>query len=205
MAAPARALAARRGSNVPRILIGGYQHEGHSFVPGVLTLDDMAVSGYVVEGPTMLTTAIGDDHEVSGAIDVARAAGVELIPTVHAWGGVGPAIEDVAYRFFEEQSWPGSVPSGAGSMASTCRSTARRSRRRAKTPRATSSPRSAPRSGLISRRRELRPARPHDPTDDRRGRWLLPYRTCPHTDFRRHRAASDDAAAGRAPPAAPGR
>src|SRR3954451_7341299 len=96
-------LAAPRGSNVPRILIGGYQHEGHSFVPGVLSLDDMATSGYVVEGPEMLTTAIGDDHEVSGAIDVARAAGVELIPTAHAWGGVGPAIEDAAYRFFEDR------------------------------------------------------------------------------------------------------
>lgn len=85
---------------MPRILIGGYMHEAHSFVPGVLSLEAMAQAGYVATGETMLTKAIGDDHEVSGAIAVAASEGVELVPTVHAFGGVGPPIEDAAYRFF---------------------------------------------------------------------------------------------------------
>src|SRR3954447_17130258 len=198
-------LAARRGSNVPRILIGGYQHEGHSFVPGVLTLDDMTVSGYVVEGPTMLTTAIGDDHEVSGAIDVARAAGVELIPTAHAWGGVGPAIEDAAYRFFEDRILAGLrahrgridgvyLPLHGASITTTS---------------------DDPEGDLLTAvRAEVGPDVPvvasfdlHAHTTDRMvaaADALLPYRTCPHTDFRatgqRAMTLLLDAVAGRVRP-----
>jgi microcystin degradation protein MlrC len=190
---------------VPRILIGGYQHEGHSFVPGVLTLDEMAVSGYVVEGPEMLTTAIGDDHEVSGAIDVARAADVELIPTVHAWGGVGPAIEDSAYRFFEDRILAGLrahrgridgvyLPLHGASITTESED---------------------PEGDLLTAvRAEVGPDVPvvasfdlHAHTTDRMvaaASALIPYRTCPHTDFRatgqRAMTLLLDAVAGRVRP-----
>ena len=205
MAAPARDPRSTKGIERASHPIGGYQHEGHSFVPGVLTLADMAVSGYVVEGPKMLTTAIGDDHEVSGAIDVARAGGVELIPTAHAWGGVGPAIEDVAYRFFEDRILAGLraergridgvyLPLHGASITTASED---------------------PEGDLLTAvRDEVGPDMPvvasfdlHAHTTRRiiaAADAILPYRTCPHTDFRatgqRAMTLLLDAVAGRARP-----
>jgi microcystin degradation protein MlrC len=175
----------RKGSTLTRILIGGYMHEAHSFVPGTLDLEAMALAGYIAEGPAMLTTAIGDDHEVSGAIDVAAAAGVELIPTVHAWGGVGPPIEDDTYRFFEQRILAGAranrdrldgvyLPLHGASVTTE---------------------REDPEGDLLTAVRvELGPEIPivasfdlHAHTTDRMASAadvLIAYRTCPHTDFR---------------------
>ena len=87
----------------PRIAVGGFMHEAHTFVPGSTTLESIRRDWYVAEGDVILSPTIGDDHEVSGGIDVATAAGAELVPTLHAYAGVGPPLEASAYRFFEER------------------------------------------------------------------------------------------------------
>lgn len=168
-----------------RILIGGYMHEAHSFVPGVITLDEMALAGYVATGNTMLTTAIGDDHEVSGAIEVARAAGVELVPTVHAFGGVGPPIEAAAYRFFEDRIMAG-LQSNRGRIDGVYLPLHGAS---------VTTESEDPEGDLLSAvRAEVGPDLPIVATFDLHAHTtarmvaaadaLIAYRTCPHTDFR---------------------
>jgi microcystin degradation protein MlrC len=173
------------GTRRVRILIGGYMHEAHSFVPGVLTLEDMRLAGYVATGETILTTEIGDDLEITGAIEVAAAAGVELVPTVHAWGGVGPSIDAAAYRFFEARILDGLranrgridgvyLPLHGASVTTESED---------------------PEGDLLTAvRAEVGPAVPvvasfdlHAHTTDRMAAAadaLVVYRTCPHTDFR---------------------
>ena len=48
-----------------RVLIGGFMHEVHTFVDGVITLDDMRRNGYVATGGEIYhgsDGAAGGDH-----------------------------------------------------------------------------------------------------------------------------------------------
>lgn len=87
---------------MPRVLIGGFMHEVHTFVDGVLTLDDIRRNGFVATGDEILSPAIGSGQEVHGARDIAVANGIELIPSRMAFGGVGPRIADAAYAYLRE-------------------------------------------------------------------------------------------------------
>ena len=80
-----------------RVLIGGFMHEVHTFVDGVLSLEEIERNGYVVSGPAILTDAIGARQEVHGALEVALANGVEPVPSLMAFGGVGARVADDAY------------------------------------------------------------------------------------------------------------
>jgi microcystin degradation protein MlrC len=81
-----------------RVLIGGFMHEVHTFASGVLTLDDMRRNGFVANGGALLDGSIGSGQEIHGAIEVARAEGIELVAASHAFGGVGPRVADVAFE-----------------------------------------------------------------------------------------------------------
>ena len=82
-----------------RVLIGGFMHEVHTFVDGVITLDDMRRNGYVATGDEILSPAIGSGQEIHGARDVAVANGIELVPSRMAFGGVGARVADEAYAY----------------------------------------------------------------------------------------------------------
>jgi microcystin degradation protein MlrC len=82
----------------PRVLIGGFMHEVHTFARGVLTLDDMRRNGFVASGDELLDGSIGADQEIHGAIEVALAEGIDLVPASHAFGGVGPRVADAAFE-----------------------------------------------------------------------------------------------------------
>jgi microcystin degradation protein MlrC len=82
---------------MPRVLIGGFMHEVHTFVDGALSLDDVRRNGYIVSGPGIFTDAIGARQEVHGALEVALANGVEPVPSLMAFGGVGARVSDEAY------------------------------------------------------------------------------------------------------------
>jgi microcystin degradation protein MlrC len=84
---------------MPRVLIGGFMHEVHTFVDGVLTLEDMRRNGYVASGAEILSPAVGSGQEIHGARDVAVAAGIELVPSRMAFGGVGARVADEAYAY----------------------------------------------------------------------------------------------------------
>jgi microcystin degradation protein MlrC len=84
---------------MPRVLIGGFMHEVHTFLEGVLTLDDLRRNGYVATGEEMLSPAIGSGQEIHGARDVALAQGLELVPSRMAFGGVGKRVADEAYEY----------------------------------------------------------------------------------------------------------
>jgi microcystin degradation protein MlrC len=87
---------------MPRVLIGGFMHEVHTFVDGVLTLDDVRRNGFIATGDEILSPAIGSGQEIHGARDVAVANGVELVPSRMAFGGVGPRIADEAFAYLRE-------------------------------------------------------------------------------------------------------
>src|SRR5688500_17612110 len=48
---------------MPRVLIGGFMHEVHTFVDGTLSLDDIRRNGFIATGPEILSPAIGSGQE----------------------------------------------------------------------------------------------------------------------------------------------
>ena len=78
-----------------RVLVGAIRHEAHSFVGGTTGLDAFQ-RRCLVEGPAMF-----DDVEgslVEGALRVARARKLELVPSLLGDVGAGPPIEEACYR-----------------------------------------------------------------------------------------------------------
>jgi microcystin degradation protein MlrC len=64
-------------SLMKRVLLAGFFHETHTFLEGLTTLDDFAV----LRGDALLA-AEGDASPLAGALEVARACGWELVPTI---------------------------------------------------------------------------------------------------------------------------
>ena len=85
-----------------RVLLAGMKHETCSFVPGLATLDTFR-SHHLVEGPDVFGPARGTGQEIDGVIQVAREAGVELIPTIDAFGGAAPVVADSAYEYMRDR------------------------------------------------------------------------------------------------------
>ncbi|MFN8621225.1 MAG: M81 family metallopeptidase [Chloroflexota bacterium] len=85
-----------------RVLIGGFMHEVHTFVPGALSLDDVRRNGYIATGEEILGPAIGSGQEIHGARDVALANSVELVTSRMSFGGVGPRIADEAFAYLRD-------------------------------------------------------------------------------------------------------
>lgn len=82
-----------------QVLIGGFKHEVHTFVEGVITLDDMRHNGFVAVGDAMLEPGTGAGQELHGAREVATREGIGVIPSVDAFGGVGARVSDEAWDF----------------------------------------------------------------------------------------------------------
>jgi microcystin degradation protein MlrC len=80
-----------------RLLIGGFKHELSSFVDGRTTLADIANQGFVVDGAAMFGPATGSRMEHHAAAAYAAEHGIELVPSLEAWGGAGPRLTDETY------------------------------------------------------------------------------------------------------------
>lgn len=84
-----------------RIAVGGFLHESHSFAPRPTTFQDFVHPGGfpgLVYGPALLPTLRGNANAIGGAIAVADAAEVELLPL--AWCIANPAgpVQDQAFE-----------------------------------------------------------------------------------------------------------
>ncbi|MEJ0016605.1 MAG: M81 family metallopeptidase [Acetobacteraceae bacterium] len=84
-----------------RIAIGGFLHESHSFAPHPTTYADFVrPAGFppLTEGPAMLDEVRGRSVPAAGALGVAEAAGVEVVPL--AWSFANPAgpVQDEAFE-----------------------------------------------------------------------------------------------------------
>jgi len=84
-----------------RIAIGGFLHESHSFAPMPTTYADFFGPGVwlgLVEGDRLLSEVRGTSVPSAGAVDVAEAAGVEIVPL--AWCFANPAgqVQDEAFE-----------------------------------------------------------------------------------------------------------
>ena len=84
-----------------RIAIGGFLHESHSFAPRPTTYADFVSPGGwlgLAEGDKMLKGIRGTSVPSAGALDVADAAGVQIVPL--AWCFANPAgpVEDEAFE-----------------------------------------------------------------------------------------------------------
>jgi len=77
-----------------RILVGGFLHEVHTFIGGTLDLAAWRRNGYIATGAEILSDAIGSGQEIHGALAVARDAEVTIVPSLLAFGGVGPRVAD---------------------------------------------------------------------------------------------------------------
>ncbi len=77
----------------PRVLVGGIRHELNSFVPGTVDIDTYIRTG-LVEGAAIIDQPTSS---MIGAVDVARARGIELVPTLSGHGGAGGRVEDETY------------------------------------------------------------------------------------------------------------
>lgn len=85
-----------------RVLVGGFKHELHSFVDGVITLDDMRHNGFVALGEEMMAPEVGSGQELHGARALADREGVALIASADAFAGVGPRIAAEAGAFLHD-------------------------------------------------------------------------------------------------------
>ena len=84
-----------------RIAIGGFLHESHSFAPRPTRYEDFLRPGGfppLVGGPAMIDAVRSTSVASAGAIPVAEAAGVSLVPL--AWGFANPAgpVQDEAFE-----------------------------------------------------------------------------------------------------------
>jgi microcystin degradation protein MlrC len=91
------------GSDGRVVLVGGFLHELHSFVPGISTLDVLLQGGATADGPAIFGPELGIGLELDAVADVARETGLELIPTTYLWGGVGPIVADEVYETVREK------------------------------------------------------------------------------------------------------
>jgi len=100
-------LGGRRGNcraedEMKRVLLGGYVHEGHSFVGGHTDLDDFRGTGYLVEGDQLLGLSYVRNGELNGIVDALRES-VEFIPSIHGWANSGPPLTGATYEYFERK------------------------------------------------------------------------------------------------------
>lgn len=82
-----------------RVAVAGITYETNSFAPGLTQMD--AFERYLlVSGEKVLTAGLGKD-EIAGALSVATAEGIELVPVFAADGGCGPTVSDETYEFLK--------------------------------------------------------------------------------------------------------
>ena len=84
-----------------KIAVGGFLHESHSFAPRPTMFADFQRPGGfpgLVVGADLVATLRGNANAIGGAIGVAEAAGVELVPL--AWCIANPAgpVQDAAFE-----------------------------------------------------------------------------------------------------------
>ena len=85
----------------PRIAIGGFLHETHSFAPLPTTWDDFLRPGGwppVVRGDALIAALRDTAVPSAGAIPVAEAKGVELVPLTWCMASPAGPIEDAAFE-----------------------------------------------------------------------------------------------------------
>jgi microcystin degradation protein MlrC len=84
-----------------RIAVGGFQHESHSFAPRPTRYEDFVHPGGfpgLCEGAAVLPAVHGTSVPLAGAVEVAQAEGVDIVPL--AWGFANPAgpVQDEAFE-----------------------------------------------------------------------------------------------------------
>jgi microcystin degradation protein MlrC len=172
------------GSDGRSVLVGGFLHELHSFVPGISTEETMLRGGATADGEAVFGPELGVGLELDAVADVAREAGLTLIPTTYLWGGVGPVVADEVYETVRDKILAGARDHAGridgvmlvlhGAMATVSIDDTE--------------------ADIIARVREIvGPDIPIVATFDMHGHGtaamaapadaLLGYRTCPHTDY----------------------
>jgi microcystin degradation protein MlrC len=79
---------------MPAVIVGSIAHELHSFVPGTTGWDEVHRQGFA-EGPAVFDDI--DGTSLAGALLVTEARGIEIVPTLMAFAGAGPVIDEVVY------------------------------------------------------------------------------------------------------------
>lgn len=82
------------------VIVGSIAHELHSFVPGTVGWDRIR-GQLLAEGDAVLDDV--DGTSLAGALQVAGPRGIEVVPTLMAIGGAGPAIEGPVYADLRER------------------------------------------------------------------------------------------------------
>ena len=82
-----------------RVAVAGITFETNSFAPGLTEMDSFE-RYLLVSGEKVLTAGLGKD-EIAGAVSVAKAEGIELVPVFAADGGCGPTVSDTTYEFLK--------------------------------------------------------------------------------------------------------
>ena len=92
-----------------RVLLGGMKHETLTFVPGLTDLNEFR-RNHLVEGADVFSPARGSGQEIDGVIEVAQEEGIELIPTIDAFGAAAPPVADAAYAYIRDRILAGRAP-----------------------------------------------------------------------------------------------
>jgi microcystin degradation protein MlrC len=84
-----------------RIAIGGFLHESHSFAPKPTTYQDFKTPAgfmYLTSGQKLLDDLPGKSVPAAGALDVARKAGVTLVPLSWCFANPAGPVQDEAFE-----------------------------------------------------------------------------------------------------------
>ena len=85
-----------------RVLLAGLKHEVNTFVPGCATLDEFR-KRTLLEGQAVFGPARGSGQEIDGVLEVAREAGIEMIPTIAAYAGTSLPVADEAFAYLRDR------------------------------------------------------------------------------------------------------
>ncbi len=84
-----------------RIAVGGFQHESHSFAPRATRYQDFEHPGGfpgLCEGDAVFPAIRGTSVPLAGAVAVAEAAGVDLVPLAWAFANPAGPVQDEAFE-----------------------------------------------------------------------------------------------------------
>ena len=88
-------------ATTPRIAIGGFLHESHSFAPHPTGYADFVHPGGfpgLCSGPALLLTMRGSAAAIAGAIEVAEVAGADLTPLTWCIANPAGPVRDSAFE-----------------------------------------------------------------------------------------------------------
>jgi len=85
-----------------KILVGQFLLEANTFAPGQTNISDFEKTGLWI-GHDLSREKLPQEDELSAAWDLFQEKNYEIIPSIRAWIGAGPTLNEAAFKLIEEE------------------------------------------------------------------------------------------------------